>query len=272
MDTANDAIKPGAKVGGLVGWLAAPLMRIRLGWAGGAHVCRRRSCRRVHPLRLHCPAPPHPAPCPQVLLTYKGQDVGVLDVESRWQPNKASRRLAWPVMAGTACRKPPTVNRCLRSAARLASFVGDLQRAGALRCLDLRASFTGCRWLRRSSATAPLRWSTPQVRLGCEPAVGGGAHRAAAVRTWVSCFEQEAAALSPHPIPPSAHTLPSCPPLPHSVHDCHRARPLLPGRQGHRLRAAQAVRRQRRGRGQLLPRAPPLGLAWAHTNQLPSAL
>jgi ATP sulfurylase len=26
---------------------------------------------------------------PQVLLTYKGQDIGVLEVESKWLPNKA---------------------------------------------------------------------------------------------------------------------------------------------------------------------------------------
>ncbi len=31
---------------------------------------------------------PVPCPTPQVLLTYKGQDIATLDVESRWTPNK----------------------------------------------------------------------------------------------------------------------------------------------------------------------------------------
>lgn len=45
-------------------------------------------CYAARPTHHHTPSPP------QVLLRFKGQDVGVLDVESRWVPNKVAESQA----------------------------------------------------------------------------------------------------------------------------------------------------------------------------------
>jgi hypothetical protein len=48
----------------------------------------------THPAPLHPPTHPPPPTHPrQVLLTYKGQELGLLEVESRWAPNKVKETL-----------------------------------------------------------------------------------------------------------------------------------------------------------------------------------
>ena len=210
----------------------------------GSHPCPAPPRRpRPAPPHPNWPAQPHPALPPQVLLTYKGQDVAVLDVESRWQPNKASAH-----QQGQLCRPNRRTAACLACCTlRCAARLWHGRRAE----VPARARpFAGCRWLRRSSATAPPRWSTPQARPAGEPAGGTcrqgnwGAPCCRCLRLvsapCPSAQSEEPAVLQvpSRALTHSSAAAPFCLPplaLPRSLHDCHRAWPLLPGRQGHRL-------------------------------------
>ena len=64
---------------------------------------------------------------PQVLLTYKGQNLAVLDVESKWQPNKAKET---KLCYGTSSLEHPGVQM-------VAMERGKYYLGGAIRGLEL---------------------------------------------------------------------------------------------------------------------------------------
>ena len=87
MDTRNDAIKPGSKVGGPPDRTHPHTMLRGRQARAAAHGAGLLACL----ISRSCPLPSSsclPSACCQVMLTFKGQEVATLDVESRWTPNK----------------------------------------------------------------------------------------------------------------------------------------------------------------------------------------